>query len=129
VRDGSTAVIAGLIEDQVNRTRRQAPLLGDLPLIGWLFGSRSSNFDKSNLVVLVTPHIVKEGVDLDRVTEYKIDEYQNSFTDLLFEGNVFQRVRRKQDMRRNSQPTRDRLEETPSGARVRSFGRGDVGRR
>ncbi len=59
VRDGSTIVIAGLIKDNKLETHRQVPFLGQLPLLGWLFGSQSVDSEKTELVILLTPRIIK----------------------------------------------------------------------
>ena len=105
VKDGSTAVLAGLIRDSTNRTRNQSPILGDAPLIGWLFRSKKDARQKSNLVVLVTPHIVKESVDMERLTLHKLNEYHDSNLDELFEGGFFQKIKKKQEHRKKHRPT------------------------
>ncbi len=105
VKDGSTAVLAGLIRDSTNRTRNQAPLLGDAPVLGWLFRSKKDSRQKSNLVVLVTPHIVKESVDMERLTLHKLNEYHDSNLDELFQGGFFKKVKKKQEYRKSHRPT------------------------
>ncbi|MBW2096271.1 MAG: type II secretion system secretin GspD [Deltaproteobacteria bacterium] len=66
VRDGETAVIGGLIEKQMNRGKTQVPCLGGLPFMGWLFKTTSDRDIKTNLLVFLTPHIVKnEGTAKD----------------------------------------------------------------
>jgi pilus assembly protein CpaC len=57
--DGQTLALAGLLQDNLRETVRKVPGLGDLPIIGALF--RSSNFqqNKTDLLIAVTPHIVK----------------------------------------------------------------------
>lgn len=105
VKDGSTAVLAGLIRDSTNRTRNQTPILGDAPLIGWLFRSKKDARQKSNLVVLVTPHIVKESIDMERLTLHKLNEYHDSNLDELFEQGFFKRVKKKQERRKSHRPT------------------------
>jgi type II secretory pathway component GspD/PulD (secretin) len=58
VRDGETIVIGGLALDQELIVQRKMPLLGDLPLIGQLFRSRTRSTTRTDLVVFVTPHIL-----------------------------------------------------------------------
>jgi pilus assembly protein CpaC len=57
--DGQSFAIAGLLRDSVRESVRKFPLLGDIPILGTLF--RSSDFQKSEteLIVIVTPHLVK----------------------------------------------------------------------
>lgn len=127
VKDGGTAVIAGLIRDNKSRDVTQAPILGDLPLLGFLFRSQSNTRSKRNMVVLVTPNIVKGGTDLDRVTRYKVAEYRDANLDALFERGFFTRVSRKIDNRRHYRPTKERVESIV-GTGSSGFGRGDIKR-
>ncbi len=58
VHDGETIVIGGLIETSKERKRSQVPILGDIPYIGLLFGKNDWIERKSELIILITPHIV-----------------------------------------------------------------------
>jgi general secretion pathway protein D len=131
VKDGATAVIGGLTEDTVDRSRSYTPVLGELPVVGWLFGRRSNNQSRSNIVVLVTPHIIKEGVDYERVTEYKVNEYHDAQLDLLFDKGFFEGFKRKRDKRKNYRPTLNKVEAIsgrPTVAEGEQFRRGDIKR-
>ena len=57
-KSGETVLIGGLIQDNIIKTRSEVPCLGDLPLLGLLFGSRGRSVDKVELVVLITPQVV-----------------------------------------------------------------------
>jgi len=58
VWDGQTVVLGGLISENVTRFKDKVPLLGDLPWLGKLFRSESSQTKKKNLVIFVTPTII-----------------------------------------------------------------------
>lgn len=58
LRDGETQVLAGLIQDEDRSSITKVPGLGDLPLIGRLFSSNNDNRSKTEIVLLITPHIV-----------------------------------------------------------------------
>lgn len=58
VWDGQTVVLGGLISEDVTRLKDKVPVLGDLPLLGKLFRSESSQTKKKNLVIFVTPTII-----------------------------------------------------------------------
>jgi len=58
VKDGETIVIGGLSIDQNEARRQKIPLLGDLPLIGWLFQAPKRTRTRTELALFVTPHIV-----------------------------------------------------------------------
>lgn len=128
VKDGSTAVLAGLIRDTANRRRNQTPILGDLPGLGWLFRGKTSGRVKRNLVVLVTPHIIKEGVEYDRVTNYQISNYYNANAEHIFEQGFFKKVKKKRDDRKNHRPTFERSQELTGQRSTLEYGRGDIKR-
>lgn len=65
VNDGETAVIGGLTETQVNKTRNAIPILGELPLIGNLFSQTQNQKIKQDLLILITPHVIGDGMVLD----------------------------------------------------------------
>jgi general secretion pathway protein D len=58
VWDGQTVVLGGLISDEVTKIKDKVPMLGDLPFVGKLFRSESSQTRKKNLVIFVTPTII-----------------------------------------------------------------------
>ncbi|MGH7603991.1 MAG: secretin N-terminal domain-containing protein [Gemmatimonadaceae bacterium] len=59
LKDGETQVLAGLISDEDRKTIDQIPGLGELPLIGRLFGNHSDNTTKTEIILLITPHIIR----------------------------------------------------------------------
>lgn len=59
LRDGETFAIAGLMDKQVQQTLDKLPWIGDIPIIGQLFSSRSTKKSNTELLVLITPHFVK----------------------------------------------------------------------
>ncbi|MFZ3137880.1 MAG: type II secretion system secretin GspD [Thermodesulfovibrionales bacterium] len=75
VKDNQTVVIGGLIEERVEENIEKVPLLGDIPLLGWLFKNTSYKKNKINLIVFLTPHIVREASHLERLTENKKVEF------------------------------------------------------
>jgi pilus assembly protein CpaC len=56
--DGQTFAIAGLINNQMNSTLRKIPGIGDIPILGLLFQSKVAEKDQTELVVMITPHIL-----------------------------------------------------------------------
>lgn len=74
VTSKDTAVIGGLINEGETLTTRKVPLLGDIPIVGWLFRSRSTTKRKNNLVVFITPTIIRSANDMNNVTQSEIDK-------------------------------------------------------
>jgi len=58
VWDGQTAVLGGLLAEDVSKTKDKIPILGDLPLVGRLFRSESSKTRRKNMLIFVTPTII-----------------------------------------------------------------------
>ncbi len=61
VRDGETVVIGGLIETRDVATESKVPVLGHLPGIGWLFSSETTEVERTEIITLITPHILENG--------------------------------------------------------------------
>ena len=61
VKSGDTLAIGGLLQDETTKRRTKVPVLGDIPLIGYAFQERINGRNKRNLLVFVTPTIIKQG--------------------------------------------------------------------
>lgn len=64
IKDGETLVLGGLIQEEERKTVAKLPLLGDIPVIGSFFRSTTTSNDKSELVIMITPHIIKDTEDV-----------------------------------------------------------------
>lgn len=60
VRDGETVVIGGLITDRVETNMAKIPVLGDIPLLGWLFKRKFISRSRGELLIFVTPKILQD---------------------------------------------------------------------
>lgn len=69
VKDGETVVIGGLTQRQDYSTKRKIPILGDLPLVGPMFRSRSRSSTDTELVILITPRMLTESGHLPNAEE------------------------------------------------------------
>jgi general secretion pathway protein D len=58
-----------MIQEQASKTSSQIPLLGDLPGLGPIFSDRSNSVRKTELVILITPRVVRDGAESRLVTE------------------------------------------------------------
>ncbi len=59
LHDGETAVLGGLLTDRETRSENKIPILGDIPVLGWLFKGFTVRKDKRNLIVFITPTIIR----------------------------------------------------------------------
>lgn len=81
VDDQQTVVLGGLMRDRTRQSESRVPILGDLPLIGALFRSESTETEKVNLLLVLTPYIIRESADFQRIFERKIEEYEQFAAD------------------------------------------------
>lgn len=75
VKNNQTVVIGGLIQNRKTNNTTKVPLLGDIPLLGWLFKFKSDQNQKTNLLVFITPHIVDNFKDLEQFRQKKESEF------------------------------------------------------
>ncbi len=91
VNDGETIVLGGIMRTTVNSTTNKIPLLGDIPILGNLFKSTSKEKQKTELLVFLTPHIVKNADDAAKVKKDTVDKLspgtKNSIKDALGKGD------------------------------------------
>ena len=79
VHDQQSVVIGGLIQEREIYNITKVPLLGDIPILGYLFKYSQKSKKKTNLLILLTPYIIKDQLDLAAIRERKTREY-NEFT-------------------------------------------------
>lgn len=85
LQDGETIILGGLIQESQIKNFNKVPILGDIPLLGKLFRNRSTEAEKSELVIFITPHVFYgDGTDAKRWEELAKDLELNS------EANFFE---------------------------------------
>jgi general secretion pathway protein D len=100
VRDQQSIVIGGLMSDRTTYTESKIPLLGDVPLLGYLFKYTQKSVAKTNLLVLLTPYIIKDQMDIEQIVQRKVrerSEFMRSFSNfsrMEFQTNIDYRRKR-----------------------------------
>ena len=74
VKDNQTVVIGGLIDDLSSVNQTKVPVLGDIPILGWLFRSTEETHQKTNLFIFLTPRVIKNPGEADDVFQQKKDQ-------------------------------------------------------
>lgn len=74
VQDGRTVLIGGIIQDQVTSTVNKLPILGDIPILGNLFKSSNKSHQRTELLVLMTPHIIASSADAEKLKDDTVKE-------------------------------------------------------
>jgi general secretion pathway protein D len=88
VRDQQTVVIGGLVRDAATNAETKIPILGDIPLLGFLFKQSSKTKQKSNLLLILTPYIIRDQDDLRAIFERKMQERQEIIDRYFVFGNA-----------------------------------------
>ncbi|BCR37969.1 competence protein E [Haemophilus influenzae] len=73
-KDGETIVLGGVFHDTITKSEDKVPLLGDIPVIKRLFSKESERHQKRELVIFVTPHILKAGETLEALKQKSAGE-------------------------------------------------------
>ena len=84
VQSGETIVLGGLIKDNNTNGNSGVPLLHDIPVLGAMFGNKTKNQDKTELVVLITPRVVKSRQDAGLIT----DEFKRKLSGIYEDDNT-----------------------------------------
>jgi general secretion pathway protein D len=85
IKDKETVAIGGLIQDTEEDVISKVPFLGDIPGLGWLFKTKSKTRKKTNLMILLTPNIVKDAADLAEMTRIQRQTFSET---AISEGKV-----------------------------------------
>ena len=75
IKDNQTVVIGGLIDNASTRNDTKVPVLGDMPLLGWMFRKRTETNEKTNLYIFLTPRVIKSPLEAQEIYENKKDQF------------------------------------------------------
>ncbi len=78
-QDGQTVVIGGLIQNKTGKTRSGLPFLSKIPILGYLFGYTDNTFDRTEIVLLLTPRVVRNQKEAENMTDMYIHRLDSSF--------------------------------------------------
>ncbi|MGQ0809826.1 MAG: secretin N-terminal domain-containing protein [Nitrospiraceae bacterium] len=99
-QNGQTLVIGGLVRDNFILTERKIPLLGDIPFLGWLFKFQSRQTEKLNLLVFLTPHIIKDEIDMVELNNRKAADLET----LQRDSRIDEPTRLKREVQEHLEP-------------------------
>lgn len=97
--DQETVVIGGLVRDRLRESESKIPLLGNIPILGWLFKTRSWDTEKVSLLVMLTPHIIRDKNDMRVIATNRMEE-QRLFEAMFYGGS--KQYRAMQDYRKKN---------------------------
>jgi general secretion pathway protein D len=77
-QDGETIIIGGLIREDTTKTKDGIPFLSKIPILGNLFSNTTDNVSRNEIIVLLTPHVMKTLVEAGKVTSGYLERYQGT---------------------------------------------------
>jgi general secretion pathway protein D len=78
-QDGQTIVVGGLISENKGQTRSGLPFLSKIPILGYLFGYTDDTFARTEIILLLTPKVVRNQTEAGNLTNYYIHRLDKSF--------------------------------------------------
>jgi general secretion pathway protein D len=100
LHDEETLVLGGLVDEETSETAEKIPILGDIPILGHLFKQTTTTRKKSNLLVLITPHVISDSDEGRAILARRMrerDEFVSAAKDL--ERRVWEPELRPEKMR------------------------------
>lgn len=98
--DGETIILGGLISRSTRTNHRQVPWLGDIPIIKYLFSYDYNDTVRTELLIIMTPHIVRNPADMERLKQAEFSRMSWCEADVFeIHGDVFPRTGMLQDWR------------------------------
>ncbi len=98
IADSDTVVLGGLIRDKTTEAINKVPILGDIPILGWLFKSRTASVEKTNLMIFITPKILRQPEAVRMVLDQKLKE-RDEYVERAFGGQDTHREARNKMIR------------------------------
>ena len=93
VQDGQTIIIGGLIREDTTKARSGIPYLSKLPLVGWLFGNTDDLKTRAELIILLTPHVMKDQNDANKITSDYVDGMTEGSQGRIQKGELIKKER------------------------------------
>jgi general secretion pathway protein D len=114
--DGQTIVLGGLIRDDVTRTVSKVPLLGDIPLLGYLFRASGTRTTKQNLLVFLQPTLLRDSSRAAEMSQGQYDAIRTLDMSVSRNGKVTRLPERVEAIYQGYKPRADAAEPAPQAA-------------
>jgi len=96
-QDGDTIIIGGLIQEDTSNSKDGLPFLSKIPIIGNLFGNTTDKKNRTELIILLTPHVIKTLQEAVDVTTGYVDRYEGSAKDKDINKFIQERSQQRKD--------------------------------
>lgn len=96
-QDGETIIIGGLIREDITKSRSGIPFLSKIPILGYLFGSTIDETKRTELIILLTPRVMKNQQEARDITSDYVDRYKGSTKDKQIDEFIKDKGKKEQD--------------------------------
>jgi general secretion pathway protein D len=96
-QDGETIIIGGLIREDATKTRSGIPFLSKIPILGYLFGSTIDESIRNELIILLTPHVMRNLQEAGDVTSDYVDRFKGATKDKKINEFIKERSRKEHE--------------------------------
>lgn len=96
-QDGETIIIGGLIREDATKTRSGIPFLSKIPILGYLFGSTIDESIRNELIILLTPHVMRNLQEAGDVTSDYVDRFKGATKDKKVDEFIRERSQKEQE--------------------------------
>jgi type II secretory pathway component GspD/PulD (secretin) len=96
-QDGETIIIGGLIREDTTKSRAGIPLLSKIPILGYLFGSTIDESIRNELIILLTPHVMRNLQEAGDVTSDYVDRFKGATKDKKIDEFIRERSQKEQE--------------------------------
>ncbi|MBU4011447.1 MAG: hypothetical protein KJ882_11860, partial [Proteobacteria bacterium] len=91
VQDGHTIVIGGLIREDTSKSKSGIPLLSKIPLLGYLFGNTDNEGSRTEIIILLTPYVLKNQQDAKALSTEMIDNFTDESNGGVRKGQLIKK--------------------------------------
>jgi len=110
-KDGETIIIGGLIREDVTKSKSGIPILSKIPIIGNLFGTTTYDNLRTELIILLTPHVIRDQQEAVDVTSDYVEKFKDSTKDKTI--NKFIKERRGKGQGADDKGSKDSKQDAP----------------
>ncbi len=97
VQDNQTIVIGGLIREDTSKARTGIPYLSKIPILGWLFGGTEDETKRQEIIILLTPHVIKNQKEAKDISSEMVDKMLESSEGRIKKEELIKEKQKKQE--------------------------------
>ena len=112
LKDKETAVLGGLVKESNTKNESKIPILGDLPIVGWLFKNSETNRKKSNLIVFISPQIIRSAEEHQGLLNSKLKERMEFIRHYVGDKDPYQSITKQMQTKKPVIPKNDMTPDT-----------------